>query len=68
MAVHESASAATADEVERVAAPARAAGGRALRLREAHRAEVEAAMPEWAPMPARPRRRGLIERILGLGR
>jgi hypothetical protein len=45
--------------------------GRAPRnqaLLDAHRAEVEAEMPEWEPMPARPRRRGLIERLLGLGR
>lgn len=34
-------------------------------LLAAHRAEVEAAMPAWEPMPARPRRRGLLERLLG---
>jgi hypothetical protein len=37
-------------------------------LLEAHRPEVEAAMPAWEPMPARPRRRGLVERLLGLNR
>jgi hypothetical protein len=37
-------------------------------LLAAHRDEVEAAMPEWEPMPVRPRRRGLIERLLGVGR
>jgi hypothetical protein len=37
-------------------------------LLEAHRQEVEAAMPEWEPIPARPRRRGLVERLLGLNR
>jgi hypothetical protein len=31
----------------------------------AHRAEVEAAMPAWEPAPTRPRRRGLLERLLG---
>jgi len=37
-------------------------------LLAAYRDEVEAAMPAWEPMPARPRRRGLIERLLGLNR
>ncbi len=37
-------------------------------LLEAYRDEVEAAMPEWEPVPARPRRRGLIERLLGTNR
>ena len=30
-----------------------------------HRAEVEATMPAWEPAPARPRRRSLLERLLG---
>ena len=34
-------------------------------LLTAHRAEVEATMPAWEPAPARPRRRGLLERLLG---
>lgn len=34
-------------------------------LLAAHRAEVEAAMPAWEPEPPRPRRRGLLERLLG---
>lgn len=37
-------------------------------LLAAHRAEVEATMPAWAPTPARPRRRGLLDRLLGIGR
>jgi hypothetical protein len=34
----------------------------------AHRSEVEATMPAWEPPPVRPRRRGLLERLLGGGR
>lgn len=34
----------------------------------AYRAEVEATMPAWEPAPVRPRRRGLLERLLGGGR
>ncbi|MGZ6213347.1 MAG: YbjN domain-containing protein [Candidatus Limnocylindria bacterium] len=34
-------------------------------LLEAHRDEVEATMPAWEPAPLRPRRRGLLERLLG---
>jgi len=30
--------------------------------------EVTAAMPEWAPIPPRPRRRGLLALLLGSGR
>ena len=37
-------------------------------LLSAHRAEVEATMPAWEPLPARPRRRSLLERLLGLNR
>lgn len=37
-------------------------------LLQAHRAEVEATMPAWEPAPVAPRRRGLIERLLGLNR
>jgi len=37
-------------------------------LLAAHRAEVEAEMPDWEPTPPRPRRRGLIERLLGSNR
>jgi hypothetical protein len=33
-----------------------------------HRSEVEAAMPAWEPAPVRPRRRGLLERLLGTNR
>jgi hypothetical protein len=33
-----------------------------------HRSEVEAAMPAWEPAPVRPRRRGLLERLLGSNR
>ena len=33
-----------------------------------HRAEVEATMPAWEPPVARPRRRSLIERVLGTNR
>lgn len=36
-------------------------------LLDAHRAEVEATMPAWEPSPPR-RRRGLVERLLGLNR
>ena len=45
--------------------------GRAPRneaLLGAHREEVEATMPAWEPAPARPRRRGLLERLLGSNR
>jgi hypothetical protein len=34
-------------------------------LLNAHRDEVEATMPAWEPAPIRPRRRGLLERLLG---
>jgi hypothetical protein len=34
-------------------------------LLDAHRDEVEATMPAWEPAPVRPRRRGLLERLLG---
>jgi hypothetical protein len=34
-------------------------------LLAAHRAEVEAAMPAWAPPPPRTRRRGFLARLLG---
>lgn len=37
-------------------------------LLAAHRAEVEATMPAWEPPTARPRRRGLLDRLLGLNR
>lgn len=37
-------------------------------LLAAHRDEVEAEMPAWEPTPPRPRRRGLIERLLGSNR
>lgn len=37
-------------------------------LLEAHRAEVLATMPAWEPAPAARRRRGLVERLLGLNR
>ena len=37
-------------------------------LLAAHRAEVEATMPPWELLPARPRRRGLLERLLGTNR
>ncbi|MEX0709944.1 MAG: hypothetical protein WD116_01930 [Chloroflexota bacterium] len=40
---------------------------RNLELLAAHRAEVEAEMPPWEPPPPRPRRRGLMERLLGSG-
>jgi hypothetical protein len=45
--------------------------GRAPRngkLLAAHRDEVEASMPAWEPEPPRPRRRGLLERLLGSNR
>lgn len=45
--------------------------GRASRneaLLDAHRAEVEATMPAWEPPPPKHRRRGLLERLLGLNR
>jgi hypothetical protein len=35
-------------------------------LLEAHRAEVLATMPVWEPAPVARRRRGLVERLLGL--
>lgn len=34
----------------------------------AHRAEVEASMPAWEPPALRRRRRGLVDRLLGLNR
>ena len=34
-------------------------------LLNAYRGEVEATMPAWEPAPIRPRRRGLLERLLG---
>jgi len=37
-------------------------------LLAAYRAEVEATMPAWEPAPARPRRRSLLERLLGSNR
>jgi hypothetical protein len=37
-------------------------------LLAAHRDEVEASMPAWEPAPPRPRRRGLLERLIGSGR
>lgn len=37
-------------------------------LLAAHRAEVEAEMPPWEPPAPRPRRLGLVERLLGSGR
>lgn len=37
-------------------------------LLAAHRAEVEAAMPPWQPIAARPRRGGMLERLLGIRR
>ena len=37
-------------------------------LLAAHRDEVEASMPSWEPMPPRPRRRGLLERLIGSNR
>jgi len=37
-------------------------------LLAAWRDEVEASMPAWEPAPARPRRRGLLERLLGSNR
>jgi hypothetical protein len=37
-------------------------------LLDAHRDEVEASMPAWEPAPPRPRRRGLLERLIGSGR
>jgi hypothetical protein len=41
---------------------------RNMELLAAHRAEVEATMPAWQPAPARPRRRSLLERLLGSNR
>lgn len=37
-------------------------------LLTAHRAEVEESMPTWEPAPLRPRRRGLLDRLLGINR
>ena len=37
-------------------------------LLAAHRDEVEASMPAWEPASPRPRRRGLLERLIGSGR
>ena len=37
-------------------------------LLAAHRAEVESTMPAWEPPVVRPRRRSLVERILGTNR
>jgi hypothetical protein len=37
-------------------------------LLAAHRDEVEATMPTWEPVPPPPRRRGLLERLLGINR
>jgi len=37
-------------------------------LLAAHRDEVEASMPAWEPVPPRPRRRGLLERLMGSNR
>jgi hypothetical protein len=37
-------------------------------LLAAHREEVEASMPAWEPLAARPRRRGLLDRLLGISR
>lgn len=37
-------------------------------LLEAHRPEVQATMPAWEPAPVATRRRGLVERLLGLNR
>ena len=37
-------------------------------LLAAYRDEVEASMPAWEPTAPRPRRRGLLERLLGTGR
>jgi hypothetical protein len=37
-------------------------------LLAAHRAEVEATMPAWEPPAIRPRRRGLLDRLLGSSR
>jgi len=36
-------------------------------LLAAYRDEVEATMPAWEPAPPRPRRRGLLERLIGSG-
>ncbi|MEO8638942.1 MAG: YbjN domain-containing protein [Chloroflexota bacterium] len=37
-------------------------------LLRAHRDDVEASMPAWEPTPPRPRRRGLLERLMGSNR
>jgi hypothetical protein len=37
-------------------------------LLAAHRMEVEASMPAWEPQPVRPRRRSLLDRLLGSNR
>jgi hypothetical protein len=42
--------------------------GRNAQLLAAFGPEVVAAMPEWAPPAPRPRRRGLLARLLGTGR
>jgi hypothetical protein len=42
--------------------------GRNAQLLAAFGQEVVAAMPEWAPPAARPRRRGFLARLLGSGR
>ena len=39
--------------------------GRNPELLAAYRAEVEATLPPWEPSPEQPRRRGLLERLLG---
>ena len=41
---------------------------RNVALLAAHRAEAEATMPEWQPMPPARRRRSLLARLLGTGR
>ena len=42
--------------------------GRNPRLLASYRADVEAGMPTWSPPAPRPRRRGLLSRLLGTGR
>lgn len=42
--------------------------GRNQALLAAHRAEVEASMPAWQEEPARRRRLGLLDRLLGINR
>jgi 6-phosphogluconate dehydrogenase (decarboxylating) len=41
---------------------------RNVALLGAHRAEVEASMPAWEPAPVQPRRRSLLDRLLGINR